>query len=138
MWLLVFDLMLLTQLKVWNVEIALIILIDLTSILQLKQVIKNWSYEKDPEIFWIKNKVIVEKDPSPKSLHDTETIFISDRTNPLPFIGNHDPSQNCLTFAAMNSLSLSRFHSGSHLTDHTRPETELYRKTSIEPNDRRV
>ena len=48
-----------------------------------------------------------------------------------------DALQNFLTFGVIPSSSLSRFHSGSHLTDHTRPETELQRSTSIETSDKR-
>jgi hypothetical protein len=50
----------------------------------------------------------------------------------------NDALHNFLTFGVIPSSSLNRFHSGSHLTDHTRPETELQRKTSIEPSDKRA
>ena len=49
-----------------------------------------------------------------------------------------DALQNFLTFGVIPSSSLSRFHSGSHLTDHTRPETDFQRRTSIESSDKRA
>jgi hypothetical protein len=51
-------------------------------------------------------------------------------------VASHEVLPNSLSSGAINSPRLSRFHFGSHLTDHPQPEIEFQTKTSIDPTDR--
>ena len=123
----------------WNIEIALMVMIDLTSLLQAKPVIEHWLSEKKSRV-WSSDVIDAGRNlqnSEEESGYDTERNLNSDRSN-APILGGTLKSvENQKGLSVIKSSKLIRFRSITPEPTDLRTDFK-FKKTNIEPSGQRI